>query len=35
MALEPDDVASTILFAIDAPPRAMLAQITILPVNRW
>jgi len=35
MALEPDDVASAILFALDAPPRAMLAQITILPVNRW
>jgi NADP-dependent 3-hydroxy acid dehydrogenase YdfG len=35
MALEPDDVASAILFALDAPPHVMLAQITILPVNRW
>lgn len=35
MALEPDDVASAILFALDAPPHAVLAQITILPVNRW
>jgi 3-hydroxy acid dehydrogenase / malonic semialdehyde reductase len=35
MALEPDDVAAAILFALDAPPHAMLAQITILPVNRW
>jgi 3-hydroxy acid dehydrogenase/malonic semialdehyde reductase len=35
MALEPDDVAAAILFALDARPHAMLAQITILPVNRW
>jgi 3-hydroxy acid dehydrogenase / malonic semialdehyde reductase len=35
MALDPDDVAAAILFALDAPPHAMLAQITILPVNRW
>ncbi len=35
MALEPDDVAAAILFALDAPPHMMLAQITILPVNRW
>ena len=35
VALEPDDVASAILFALDAPPHAVLAQITILPINRW
>jgi len=35
MALEPDDVASAILFALDTPPHAVLAQITILPNNRW
>ena len=35
MALEPDDIASAILFALDAPPHAVLAQITILPNNRW
>ena len=35
LALEPDDVAAAILFALDAPPHAMVAQITILPSNRW
>ena len=35
MALDPDDVASTILFALDAPPHAVMAQIVILPQNRW
>jgi 3-hydroxy acid dehydrogenase/malonic semialdehyde reductase len=35
MALEPDDVASAILFALDAPARAVLAQIVVLPNNRW
>jgi NADP-dependent 3-hydroxy acid dehydrogenase YdfG len=35
MALDPDDVASAIQFALEAPPHAVLAQITILPVNRW
>ncbi|MBN1240346.1 MAG: SDR family oxidoreductase [Gammaproteobacteria bacterium] len=35
MALDPDDVASTILFALEAPPHAMIAQIVILPQNRW
>ena len=35
MALEPDDVASTVMFALDAPIHVMLAQIVILPNNRW
>jgi len=35
MALDPDDVATAILFALAAPRHAMLAQITILPNNRW
>lgn len=35
VALEPDDVASAVCFALDAPPHAVLAQITILPINRW
>ena len=35
VALEPDDVAAAILFALDAPPHVVLAQITILPINRW
>lgn len=35
IALDPDDVASAIMFALDAPPHAVVAQITILPINRW
>ncbi len=35
LALDPDDVASGILFALGAPRHAAVAQITILPVNRW
>jgi NADP-dependent 3-hydroxy acid dehydrogenase YdfG len=35
LALDPDDVAAAILFALDAPSHAVLAQITILPRNRW
>ncbi len=35
MALDPQDVAAAILFALDAPRHAVLAQITILPNNRW
>jgi NADP-dependent 3-hydroxy acid dehydrogenase YdfG len=35
VALEPNDVAAAILFALDAPPHVVLAQITILPINRW
>jgi 3-hydroxy acid dehydrogenase/malonic semialdehyde reductase len=35
MALEPDDGAAAILFALDAPRHAAIAQITILPNNRW
>jgi len=35
MALDPDDVAGAIMFALDTPAHAMLAQITILPNNRW
>ena len=35
LALDPDDVASAIEFALSAPRHAAVAQITILPVNRW
>lgn len=35
LALEPDDVAAAIQFALDAPARAVLAQMVILPSNRW
>lgn len=35
MALEPEDVARTIIFALDQPPHVQLAEIVILPVNRY
>ncbi|WP_207482778.1 SDR family oxidoreductase [Arenibaculum pallidiluteum] len=35
MALDPEDVARCILFAIDQPPHVQMAQMVVLPVNRW
>jgi 3-hydroxy acid dehydrogenase/malonic semialdehyde reductase len=35
MALDPEDVARTILFAIQQPRHVQLAQLVVLPVNRW
>jgi NADP-dependent 3-hydroxy acid dehydrogenase YdfG len=35
MALDPEDVARCVVFAIDQPPRVQLAQLVVLPVNRW
>jgi 3-hydroxy acid dehydrogenase/malonic semialdehyde reductase len=35
MALEPEDVARTILFALDQPPHVQIAEIVVLPVNRY
>ncbi|PJI38774.1 SDR family oxidoreductase [Ferrovibrio sp.] len=35
MALEPDDVARVILFALDQPPHVQIAEIMVLPVNRF
>ncbi len=35
MALEPADVARTIIFALDQPPHVQIAEIMILPVNRY
>lgn len=35
MALEPEDVARTIVFALDQPPHVQIAEIVILPVNRF
>jgi 3-hydroxy acid dehydrogenase / malonic semialdehyde reductase len=35
LALDADDVAAAIEFALAAPRHAVIAQITILPVNRW
>ena len=35
MALERDDVARTIIFALDQPPHVQIAEIVVLPVNRF
>lgn len=35
MALDPDDVARCILFALDQPPHVQMAQMVVLPSNRW
>ncbi len=35
MALEPADVARSVLFAIDQPPHVQIAEMMILPVNRF
>jgi NADP-dependent 3-hydroxy acid dehydrogenase YdfG len=35
MALEADDIAAGVLYAIDQPPRVTVAQLTILPSNRF
>jgi 3-hydroxy acid dehydrogenase/malonic semialdehyde reductase len=35
MALEPEDIARTVLYALQAPPHMVLAQAVVLPVNRW
>jgi 3-hydroxy acid dehydrogenase/malonic semialdehyde reductase len=35
MALEPEDVARTIIFALDQPPHVQIAEIMVLPVNRF
>lgn len=35
MALDPDDVARSILFALNQPRHVQLAQMVILPVNRY
>jgi len=35
IALDPADVARSVLFALDQPAHVQLAQIVILPVNRW
>jgi NADP-dependent 3-hydroxy acid dehydrogenase YdfG len=34
LALEPEDVARTVQFALDAPPQVTLAQVVVLPTNR-
>jgi 3-hydroxy acid dehydrogenase/malonic semialdehyde reductase len=34
-ALEPEDVARVIVFALDQPPHVQIAEIMVLPVNRY
>jgi 3-hydroxy acid dehydrogenase / malonic semialdehyde reductase len=35
MALEPEDIARSILFALSQPRHVQVAQMVVLPVNRW
>jgi len=35
IALEPEDIARSVMFALDQPPHVQVAQMYILPVNRW
>ena len=35
MAMEPEDIARCILFALDQPPHVQIAEIMVLPVNRY
>lgn len=35
LALEPDDIARSISFALRQPPHVQVAQMVVLPVNRW
>lgn len=35
IALEPADIARSVLFALSQPPHMQIAQMFILPVNRW
>jgi NADP-dependent 3-hydroxy acid dehydrogenase YdfG len=35
MALDPEDVARCVMFAIEQPAHVQLAQLVVLPVNRW
>jgi 3-hydroxy acid dehydrogenase / malonic semialdehyde reductase len=35
IALEPDDIARTVLYALNAPAHMVLAQAVVLPANRW
>jgi len=35
MALDPADIARSILFALDQPPHVQIAEMMILPVNRY
>jgi 3-hydroxy acid dehydrogenase / malonic semialdehyde reductase len=35
MALDPSEIANTVLFALDQPPHIQIATLCVLPVNRW
>lgn len=35
MALDPEDIARSIMFALDQPCHVQVAQMVVLPVNRW
>jgi 3-hydroxy acid dehydrogenase/malonic semialdehyde reductase len=35
MALQPEDIARSILFALEQPRHVQIAQMVVLPVNRW
>jgi len=35
MALEPEDIARSIMFALSQPRHVQLAEMVVLPVNRW
>ena len=35
MALQPDDIAAGVLFAINQPPQVTIAQLVIMPSNRY
>jgi 3-hydroxy acid dehydrogenase/malonic semialdehyde reductase len=33
--MEPEDVAACLIFALDRPPHVQIAEMMILPVNRY
>jgi 3-hydroxy acid dehydrogenase/malonic semialdehyde reductase len=35
MALDPDDIARSIMFVLAQPRHVQVAEMVILPVNRW
>lgn len=35
MALDPEDIARCVLFALDQPPHVQIAQMFVVPTNRW
>jgi NADP-dependent 3-hydroxy acid dehydrogenase YdfG len=35
MALDPEDVARCVMFALSQPPHVQIAQMFVLPTNRW